>query len=125
MVNEIEVLDVLQQLTEIEPSEIQAATDLCKIYLETTRLRLKDGSSNSDPRVIAAAAAEALYALCVRRYVDSSQVSSFKAGDLSITQNSTDNNKKLTLAQQLRDKAETELIPLLKDNGFFAGKIDI
>ena len=52
-------------------------------------------------------------------------MSGFKAGDLSISYDKADSQQQLKLAGEIRDNALKELTPLLKDNGFYVGMVDI
>lgn len=121
-----EVLDVLQQLAELDEDECQAAIPLCRLSLEEIQAQLRPDADPSDFRIISAAAAQAFYSLCVKRGSSSSgEITSFKAGDLSVTKGSENQEKQINYAKSIRDDAMLRLTPLLIDNGFFFSKVNI
>ena len=76
----------------------------------------------ADARIASAAAANAYYKLSLKRSFSSSQeeFTSFKAGDVSITQGNSQNRseKILDKAEKLYNEALRSIIPLCQDNGF-------
>lgn len=127
MANIWEVADSLALLTHIDDSEKQTVMGICEISLKEINSRLRHDADFYDPRITAAAAAQAFYTLCVRRNTSASEanMSGFKAGDLSISYDKADSQQQLKLAGEIRDNALKELTPLLKDNGFYVGMVDI
>lgn len=126
MVSEFEVINELGTLTEIPDSDKDFCLDLCRSCLDRIRRKLKSTADYSDPRVLYAAAALALYIYTLRTNINGTgDYSYFKAGDISISQNSSQRNSKITQAKELYRAAEDELAPLTEDRGFYAGKIDI
>lgn len=122
-----EVAKSLELLTEIEESEKEAVESICQQALDEINLKLKPGIDLTDPRITSAATGVAFYKLCVKRAnkKDVADMSSFKAGDLSIAFNEANASEQLGLAKELRDKAMLDLTPLVADNGFFFGKVDV
>lgn len=116
-----EIKDSLSFLTEWGEDEDGTILALCKSSLREIESMLKADADLSDARISAAAAANAYYKLSLRRSFSSEkeEITNFKAGDVSITQN-TANNGKLILekAEKLYNSALERLIPLCKDNGF-------
>lgn len=126
MVNELDVLDALKNITVISANDYQNTSDLCRSCFESLKKELKDGADTEDPRVINAAAADAFYLICLKeKAAQQGGVTSFKAGDMSITQNEDELDGRLESAEKLRADARRKLIPLFEDNGFFVGKVDI
>lgn len=126
MVSEFEVLNELETLTEIQSADRDFCLDLCRSCLERIRRRIKSTADYSDPRVVWASAALAMYLYTVRTTISGAGgYSSFKAGDITIAQSSSQKNSKIIHAKELFSAAERELAPLCEDNGFYAGKIDI
>ena len=126
MVNELDVFDALKHLTDVSDNNYQQTLDLCRQCFESLKKELKNDAEPSDPRVINAAAANAFYMLCLKeKNASGDGVTSFKAGDVSITQESADIDGKIKVAEAFCERTGRRLIPLLEDSGFFAGKIDI
>lgn len=122
-----EVTDALSLLTDISDSEKETVEAICQRSLDEINSKLKSEAEQTDPRIAAAATAQAFYSLCIRRlsFKEEANMSSFKAGDLSISYDSANSQEQLNLAKDIRDKAMLELAPLLADNGFYFGKVDV
>ncbi|MBQ7595065.1 MAG: hypothetical protein IJU45_00195 [Clostridia bacterium] len=126
MVSEFEVFGELENMTEIPEKDKDFCLDLCANCLEKTRRKVKLAADYSDPRVVSAAAAMALYVLVVRSSVSGTgEYSHFKAGDITISQSSTQKNGRIACAKEMYLEAQRELAPLVEDSGFYVGKIDI
>lgn len=126
MVNELDVFDALKHLTSVSDSEYRDTVELCRKCLESLKKELKDETDFADPRVIDSAAANAFYLLCIKEKAAlKDEIASFKAGDISITQESGNADEKIKSAKELCEQARKRLIPLMEDKGFFAGKVDI
>lgn len=115
-----EIKDSLSFLTDWGEDEDDSILALCKSSLKETESLLKADADHADARISAAAAANAYYKLALKRSFSSEkdEISSFKAGDVSITQNTSDNSKMLDKAEKLYHSSLQNLIPLCKDNGF-------
>ncbi len=122
-----EVTEALSLLTDIEEKEKEIAESICQHCLDEIVCILRPDVQQADPRIVAAAAGKAFYNLCIKRAwaQEESNMSSFKAGDLSISYNSVSSQEQLNSAKQIRDNAMAELMPLVSDNGFFFGKVDV
>ena len=122
-----EVTDSLSLLTDIDDGEKETVEAICQRALDEINSKLKPDVEQTDTRITSAAASLAFYNLCVKRLSlqDETNMSSFKAGDLSVSYNTADPKEQLSLAKEIRDKAMIDLIPLLADNGFYFGKVDI
>ena len=127
MANIWEVMDSLLLMTDIQESERKPAMVICEHALKEVMSCLSDTADTSDPRITSAAAARAFYTLCVKRASQSetTNMSGFKAGDLSVSYDTVNPQQQLELAKEILGKAMQALIPLLADNGFFVGKVDI
>ncbi|MBQ8784255.1 MAG: hypothetical protein IJZ57_10855 [Clostridia bacterium] len=122
-----EVTDALSLLTDIADSEKETAEAICQRALDEINAKLKPEVEQTDPRIAAAAAGIAFYKLCIKRcgIQKEAEMTSFKAGDLSISYSTADAKEQLSLAKEICDKAMLEITPLLSDNGFYFGKVDI
>lgn len=126
MADAFDVLDSLQQITELRDEEKSSAESLCSHALLFVTSRLKADADPFDSRITAATAAQAFFNLCVKRASrDDDGVTSFKAGDLTVSKDSAQADKNLALAKELRDEAFLKLLPLLNDESFFFEKVDI
>ena len=119
MITAWNVLSMLKGLCTTDEESEEELLSLCSSALKTVENRLRDNADRSDMRIANAAAAVAFYNLTLKR---ADSVSSFKAGDISISNSFSD---KLKLAQNLKDDAFCEIYPLFKDEGFFVGSVEI
>lgn len=115
-----EVKDYLSHLTEWEKNAEEEILALCKASLKEIEAMLKPDADRTDVRIASAAAAVAYYKLTLKRSfsAENEEITSFKAGDVSITQSSKNNTKQLDKAEALYSKAFESIIPLCKDNSF-------
>ncbi len=115
------VKDYLSHLTCWDENEEEEILSLCKASLNEIHSMLKADADRTDARIASAAAANAYYKLSLKRSFSSSQeeFTSFKAGDVSITQgNQNQSEKILDKAEKLYHEALQSIIPLCQDNGF-------
>ena len=117
MITSWNVLSVLKQLCSTDEDNEEELLALCSFALDSVLTRLKDTADKNDMRITYAAAATALYNLTMKR---ADSVSSFKAGDISISNSFSD---KLKFAQKLKNDALRDIYPLFKDEGFFTGSV--
>lgn len=115
-----EVKDCLSHLTVWDETEENEILSMCKASLKEVEAMLSSDADRSDARIASAAACDAYYKLTIKRSFASedSEVTNFKAGDVSITQNSKDRTKELSNAEKLYERAFKNIIPLCQDNGF-------
>lgn len=126
MADAFDVLDSLQQITELRDEEKSSAESLCSHALFFVTSRLKADADPYDSRIVTAAAAQAFFNLCLKRASrDDDGITSFKAGDLTVSKDSAQIDKALALAKEIRDEAFLKLTPLLSDESFFFEKVDI
>lgn len=121
-----EVKEYLGHLTVIEESAQEEVLDLCRTSLREIEARLKSDADRNDVRIASAAAALAFYKMLLKKtFSCSDEITSFKAGDVSITQNTGDNSKQLEKAEKLYSEALKNIIPLCTDNSFAFENIKI
>ncbi len=122
-----EVTEALSLLTDVAEGEKETVEAICQRCLDEICALLRPEAELTDPRIITAAAGKALYNLCIKRAWSQQEnnMTSFKAGDLSVSYNSLDIQQQLVSAKEISDNAMRELTPLLNDNGFYFGKVDI
>lgn len=114
-----EVKEYLGHLTEIEESEQEKTLELCRASLREIEAMLKPDADRNDVRIASAAASLAFYKITIKNSFSSSEdITSFKAGDVSITQDTGGSSKQLERAEKLYSEALKSIIPLCTDNGF-------
>lgn len=114
-----EVKEYLGHLTEIEESEQEKMLELCRASLREIEAMLKPDADRNDVRIASAAASLAFYKITIKNSFSSSEdITSFKAGDVSITQDTGGSSKQLERAEKLYSEALKSIIPLCTDNGF-------
>lgn len=115
-----EVRDYLAELTVWEDNEDDSMLSLCKTSLKEIEAMLKPEADRTDMRIASVAAALAYYKLSLKRSfnADGEDITSFKAGDVSIKQSRADTTRMLDKAETLYRNALEGIIPLCTDNGF-------
>jgi len=129
------ILGRLRLMIELDEDSAMEALPLCAAAMEQLAPRLKVECKN-DPRLDQAAAAMACCMLLQRAQNaqgDSAQdgfggISSFKAGDISITKEHSKPDKnspkdRMAAAEQARRAAMDDIRDLLRDTGFYAGQV--
>ncbi len=122
MITQWNVLALLKQLTDIDNADEPQALQICLTALEQVKQRLRDDAFEDDVRITAAAAGMAFYTLCIRRTVNSDDVTSFKAGDISVQKKTADT---MSFAEKVCSDALAAAAPLFKDEGFLFCKVDV
>lgn len=126
MSNVWEVFDTLKQYTDISEDEKETVMGLCANALEDICSRLKPDADPSDRRIISAASAQAFYMLCIKKSAPPDDgMTSFKAGDLSLTYSRQNYQQQAQLAKELAQQAMRQLAGLIEDSGFYFGKVDV
>ncbi len=122
-----EVKECLSYLTVWNETEEDEIFAICKSSLKEIESMLKADADRTDARIVSAAAANAYYKLSLKRSFSTSkeEITNFKAGDVSITQGSSDNSKLLEKAEELYKNSLQNIIPLCEDNGFAFENIKI
>lgn len=122
-----EVKDYLGELTDISAYKEEEILPLCRSCIKEIDSRLKPDADREDFRVIAAAAGLAYYKLALKKSSLESEpsITSFKAGDVSIEQDSKTVEDFLERAKDFYDKKSTDIIPLCKDDSFAFNQIKV
>ena len=120
------ILGRLRLMIELDEEGAREALPFCAAAMEQLSPQLKVECKN-DPRLNQAAAAMACCMLLQRaqgRRDDGDGISSFKAGDITVTKQQGGASKKdgLAYAEQARRAAMEDIRDLMKDTGFFAGQ---
>ena len=114
-----EVKEYLGQLTSWEDSDEELILSLCKSALGEIDAMLKADADRNDVRIASAAASLAYYKLTIKRsFSAADEITSFKAGDVSITQGGGNGTKQLANAEKLYNEALKSILPLCTDNSF-------
>jgi len=115
-----EVKDSLCRLVDLTQTEAAGADALCRECLKEIAAGLKADADTEDARVTSAAAGLALYKLMLKRNSDSAsdEVTSFKAGDVSISESKSDIRHGLENAESYFKQCYAKIVPLCVDNGF-------
>ena len=122
-----EVKDYLGELTDISAYKEEEILPLCRSCIKEIDSRLKPDADREDFRVIAAAAGLAYYKLALKKSSLESEpsITSFKAGDVSIEQDSKTVEDFLELAKDFYDKKSADILPLCKDDSFAFNQIKV
>lgn len=122
-----EVKDYLGELTDISAYKEEEILPLCRSCIKEIDSRLKPDADREDFRVIAAAAGLAYYKLALKKSSLESEpsITSFKAGDVSIEQDSKTVEDFLERAKGFYDKKSADIIPLCKDDSFAFNQIKV
>ena len=122
-----EVKDYLGELTDISAYKEEEILPLCRSCIKEIDSRLKPDADREDFRVIAAAAGLAYYKLALKKSSLESEpsITSFKAGDVSIEQDSKTVEDFLERSKDFYDKKSADIIPLCKDDSFAFNQIKV
>lgn len=121
-----EVKDYLSELTDITTYAEEEILSLCRSALKEIDARLKVDADKSDYRIVAAAAALAHYKLVLKASnSDELEMTSFKAGDVSIEQSTKEREMLLDKIEGFYEKKFLELAPLCRDDNFAFKQIKV
>ncbi len=122
-----EVKDYLGELTDISAYKEEEILPLCRSCIKEIESKLKPDADRKDFRVVAAAAGLAYYKLALKKSSMESEagITSFKAGDVSIEQESKTVEDFLDRAKDFYEKKAADIIPLCKDNSFAFNQIKV
>lgn len=109
------VLGSLCEITTLDADERAAVLPLCRSALQSLLPQCKSGTDPDDIRIARAAAAGAFYQWTLRSISQEQNVTSFKAGDVTISQSAA---AALELAERIRKDAYIAVLPLLNDPYF-------
>lgn len=121
MIDSWSVLSLLRDFY-APPESDDELFSLCEASAAELSAGMKETADPCDIRLVGAAAALANYRLCRRRSCSGQEITSFKAGDVSVSISGDDAVK---LAEKSRDDALVKACPLLRDEGFYFGKVNI
>lgn len=108
------ILDALRRNHAAEGTDEELAP-LCAAAAKELEVRIKKGADCSDIRLINAAAAIVNYRLCMKKSSSDEGVTSFKAGDVTV---SISPSAVIERAEKEKSDALFAAIPLLRDDGF-------
>lgn len=122
-----EVKDYLGDLTDISAYKEEEILPLCRSCIKEIESKLKPDADRKDFRVVAAAAGLAYYKLALKKSSMESEagITSFKAGDVSIEQESKTVEDFLDRAKDFYEKKAADIIPLCKDDSFAFNQIKV
>ena len=122
-----EVKDYLGELTDITAYKEEEILPLCRSCIKEIESKLKPDADRKDFRVVAAAAGLAYYKLALKKSSMESEagITSFKAGDVSIEQESKTVEDFLDRAKDFYEKKAADIIPLCKDDSFAFNQIKV
>lgn len=122
-----EVKDYLGELTDISADKEEEILPLCRSCIKEIESKLKPDADRKDFRVVAAAAGLAYYKLALKKSSMESEagITSFKAGDVSIEQESKTVEDFLDRAKDFYEKKAADIIPLCKDDSFAFNQIKV
>lgn len=122
-----EVKDYLGELTDISAYKEEEILPLCRSCIKEIESKLKPDADRKDFRVVAAAAGLAYYKLALKKSSMESEagITSFKAGDVSIEQESKTVEDFLDRAKDFYEKKAEDIIPLCKDDSFAFNQIKV
>ena len=123
----LEVKDYLGELTDISAYKEEEILPLCRSCIKEIESKLKPDADRKDFRVVAAAAGLAYYKLALKKSSMESEagITSFKAGDVSIEQESKTVEDFLDRAKDFYEKKAADIIPLCKDDSFAFNQIKV
>lgn len=115
-----EVKDSLSRLVDMTSDEVSGADMLCRECFKEITAGLKADADSEDARVTAAAAGLAFYKLMLKRNSEalSDDITSFKAGDVSISQGKSSVTNQLNKAEEYFKQCFAKIVPMCQDNGF-------
>lgn len=115
-----EVKDSVCRLVELTDEENNSVMQLCRECLNEIKFGLNSGADPEDPRVTAAAAGLAYYKIMLRRSTLPTEeaFTSFKAGDVSISQDRENISEKLKIAEEYCKTCMAKIAHLSQDNAF-------
>lgn len=114
MIDCLSVLSALREYYSPDGTDEELAP-VCTLTINEILPRVKSEEVHSDGRLISLAAAMVNYRLCAKRAAGSDNVTSFKAGDVTV---SISPSALLEQAEKEKNAAFLAALPLLKDEEF-------
>lgn len=121
MIDCLSVLSALREYYSPEGTDEELAP-VCTLTVNELLPRVKSEEVHSDARLISLAAAMVNYRLCVKRLKNSDGVTSFKAGDVTV---SVSASALMEQAEKEKNEALISALPLLKDEEFVFRQVSI
>lgn len=115
MINQWDVLKRLSQFISIDEEGAENALPLCVVNLKKIETMLRIDADKNDIRICEAAACMSYYDYTLRLSSEEDHITSFKAGDVSVSRTV---KSLLEHATNLKNDALKALLPLLVDEGF-------
>lgn len=122
MISNQTVLIRLMQTVTLDDMGTEEALSLCSACIEEITANLKDSLEQNNPRLIQPMAALAFYRIALRQSVNAETLTSFKAGDVTVTRTPC---ATLEIASKARDEAFAAVADLLIDRQFIFQQVDI
>ncbi len=116
------VLEQLKRLMPMNEEAVEKAIPICGQCLEEIRGNLRDDADKEDKRIALAAAGLAYYQLMIASISADDAVTSFRAGDVTVTKNPV---AIMEIAANIRDEALARAVPILKDRDFVFRQVGI
>lgn len=109
------VLSRFRQLINVDVLEAEKVLPLCVVNLQRIQAQLRSDADPDDIRITEAAAALTYYDYAVRLSAETDDVTSFKAGDITVNRTTSSLTEN---AEKIKKSALLELVPLMKDTNF-------
>ncbi len=114
MIDVWSILDALRRNHAVQGTDEELAP-LCAAAAKELETRMKDEAECTDIRLINACAAMTNYRLCMKNLGADEAVTSFKAGDVTV---SVSPSAIIERAEKEKSEAMIAALPLLRDDGF-------
>ena len=121
MIDCLSILSTLREYYSAQGTDEELAP-LCTAAAKEILTRIKPGAEHSDIRLINLAAATVNYRLCIKNMSGTDGVTSFKAGDVTV---SISPCALVEQAEKEKAAATAAALPLLRDDGFFFGQVSV
>ncbi len=108
------VLDALRRNYAVQGTDEELAP-LCAAAAKEIEARIRDNADSTDIRIINACAAMVNYRICMRKSGEDEAVTSFKAGDVTV---SVSPSAIIERAEKEKSEAMIAVLPLLRDDSF-------
>ena len=121
MIDCLSVLSTLREYYSPEGTDEELAP-LCTLAVNEILPRVKSKEMHTDARLVSLAAAMVNYRLCARKMRTSDGVTSFKAGDVTV---SVSSSALMEQAEKEKSDALIAALPLLKDEEFVFKQVSL
>ena len=121
MIDCLSVLSALKEYYSPEGTDEELAP-VCTLTVNEILPRVRSKEMHSDARLVSLAAAMVNYRLCVKKMRNTNEVTSFKAGDVTV---SVSPNMMIELAEKEKNDALIAALPLLTDDEFVFRQVSI